>query len=71
MFNDIAAAERAGVPDASFGLTFAELYTVAGAARVDALFIDTLRATDAALAARLEGARNAPSRLPRRMNRRC
>jgi len=59
MFNDIAAAERAPVPDASFGLTFAELYTVEGAVRVDALFIDALRAADPALAARLAAARSA------------
>ena len=59
MFNDIAAAERAPVPDASFGLTFAELYTVEGAVRVDALFVDALRAADPALAARLAAARGA------------
>jgi NADPH-dependent glutamate synthase beta subunit-like oxidoreductase/NAD(P)H-flavin reductase len=63
MYNDIAATERAPIPDAAFGLTFAELYTVEGAARVDALFIDALRAADPVLAARLVAARSAPELL--------
>ena len=45
------------------GLTFADLYSVAGAARIDALFIAHLRRSDAELAARLERGRTAPSAL--------
>jgi hypothetical protein len=63
MFNDIAAAERASIPCASFGLTFADLYTAAGAARIDQLFVDALRAADPALAERLAAARAAPDAL--------
>ena len=64
MFNDIAAAVRASVPDASFGLAFADLYTVDGAARLDALFVDALGASDPALAGRLLDARRAVGPLP-------
>ena len=63
MFNDIVAAGRAAIPAPAFGLTFAELYTVEGAARIDALFIDALRAADGALAERLLNARSGTTSL--------
>ena len=43
------------------GLDFADLYDREGLARLDALFLDHLRAGDEALAARLEAARGDPS----------
>ena len=63
MFNDIAAA-RTAVPDPSFGLAFEDLYTAEGAARIDALFVNALRAADPALADRLAKARAATEPLP-------
>ena len=42
MFNDIAAAERSPALASPYGLTFADLYTLEGAARVDALFLADL-----------------------------
>ena len=72
MFNDIVAAARATMPHPSFGLAFADLYTVEGAARIDALFIDALRAADPALAARLAAARSATGAADREgRSRRC
>jgi NADPH-dependent glutamate synthase beta subunit-like oxidoreductase/NAD(P)H-flavin reductase len=44
-----------------WGLAFPDLYSTAGAARIDALFVDHLRAADVALAERLVAARTAPS----------
>ncbi|MBK9607991.1 MAG: FAD-dependent oxidoreductase [Betaproteobacteria bacterium] len=49
-----------------WGLAFPDLYSARGAARIDGLFIDHLRAADAALAARLIAARAAPAALPRK-----
>ncbi|HKU86083.1 MAG TPA: FAD-dependent oxidoreductase [Casimicrobiaceae bacterium] len=63
MFNDIAAAERSPALASPHALTFADLYTVAGAARVDALFLADLEAADSGLAARLAAARAAPDGL--------
>src|SRR5687768_8899352 len=63
MFNDIAAAGRSPSLASPHGLTFADLYTVEGAARVDALFLADLEAADAALAQRLAAARAAPDGL--------
>jgi NADPH-dependent glutamate synthase beta subunit-like oxidoreductase/NAD(P)H-flavin reductase len=63
MFNDIAAAERSPALASPYGLTFADLYTVEGAARVDALFLADLEAADAGLAQRLVAARAAPGEL--------
>ena len=45
------------------GLTFPDLYSVAGAARIDALFLAHLRSADAPLAERLSRAREAPAAL--------
>jgi NADPH-dependent glutamate synthase beta subunit-like oxidoreductase/NAD(P)H-flavin reductase len=45
------------------GLRFADLYSIDGAHRIDRLFLDHLRATDAALCGRLEAARAAPDAL--------
>jgi len=45
------------------GLTFADLYSIAGAQRIDAAFRDHLAAADAALAARLTFARAEPGSL--------
>ena len=44
-----------------WGLAFPDLYSAAGAARLDALFVEHLRAADFALAARLVAARTAPA----------
>jgi NADPH-dependent glutamate synthase beta subunit-like oxidoreductase/NAD(P)H-flavin reductase len=63
MFNDIAAAGRSPALASPHGLTFADLYTVEGASRVDALFLADLEAADAALAQRLAAARAAPDGL--------
>jgi NADPH-dependent glutamate synthase beta subunit-like oxidoreductase/NAD(P)H-flavin reductase len=62
MFNDIVAAQRSML-DAGSGLAFADLYSVDGAARIDARFVDALTAADAALAERLLRARSAPEGL--------
>ena len=48
------------------GVDFGDLYSVAGAARIDALFVDHLRAADAGLADRLTAARADPGVLPRK-----
>jgi NADPH-dependent glutamate synthase beta subunit-like oxidoreductase/NAD(P)H-flavin reductase len=48
------------------GITFTDLYSVEGAARIDARFLEHLLATDAPLAARLAAARSAPSSLDRK-----
>ena len=67
MFNDIAAAERSPLLDSPFGLSFADLYSIEGLARVDARFIDELKAADRTLAERLLDARMQPDALdPRR-----
>jgi NADPH-dependent glutamate synthase beta subunit-like oxidoreductase/NAD(P)H-flavin reductase len=50
----------------AFGLTFADLYSGDGAARIDRRFIERLAAADAALAARLAAAREAPHTLSRK-----
>ena len=63
MFNDIAAAERSPALASPYGLTFADLYTLEGAARVDALFLAELGSADAGLAQRLAAARAAPGGL--------
>src|SRR5689334_20076758 len=63
MFNDIVAAERSLVLDARYGLTFPDLYTVEGAARIDAHFARELHAADAALAERYARARQDPNGL--------
>ena len=60
MFNDIVAAERPATLDSSYGLTFADLYTVEGAARIDQLFCAELAAADAALGERYAQARRLP-----------
>ena len=62
MFNDIVAAQRS-ILDASLGFAFAALYTVEGAGRIDARFLEALRAADAVLAERLRKAREAPDAL--------
>jgi NADPH-dependent glutamate synthase beta subunit-like oxidoreductase/NAD(P)H-flavin reductase len=62
MFNDIVTAQRSML-DASLGFAFADLYTVDGAARIDARFIGALEAADATLAERLRKARQAPDAL--------
>ena len=51
------------MPNLAHGLIFADLYTVEGAARIDALFVAHLADTDAALAARLAAARADPAGL--------
>ncbi|CAG0995765.1 Dihydroorotate dehydrogenase B (NAD(+)), electron transfer subunit [Burkholderiales bacterium] len=48
------------------GLAFADLYSTAGAARIDGLFLAHLDAADAPLAARLREARSAPDALGNR-----
>ena len=48
------------------GITFADLYSVEGAARIDARFVEHLQASDAPLAARLAAARAQPSSLDRK-----
>jgi NADPH-dependent glutamate synthase beta subunit-like oxidoreductase/NAD(P)H-flavin reductase len=63
MFNDIVAAERSLVLDARYGLTFPDLYTVEGAARIDAHFARELAEADAALAQRYSIARQDPKAL--------
>ncbi len=45
------------------GLHFADLYTIAGAERIDALFSSHLRAADAELCSRFDAARAAPDSL--------
>jgi hypothetical protein len=50
----------------AFGLSFADLYSDDGAARIDCCFVDHLDAADAALAARLRAARLAPEALSRK-----
>ena len=57
MFNDIAAAERSPMLDSPYGLTFADLYSVAGAGRIDDLFVAALFTADPVLAERLVSAR--------------
>ena len=47
------------------GLTFPELYTVAGLRRIDAAFLEHLAHADASLRARLDAARAAPDALGR------
>jgi len=47
----------------AFGLDFESLYTVDGAAAIDAHFVAHLAAVDAALAARLDAARADPATL--------
>ena len=66
MFNDIVAVERPTFLDTPYGLTFADLYTVEGAARLDAIFVDELTHADAALAARFLHARSKPDALAAR-----
>ncbi len=66
MFNDIVAAERPPLLDSSFGFTFADLYSVEGLARVDARFLDELKAVDGKLAERLLAARAQPDTLDAR-----
>ncbi len=51
------------MPNLAHGLIFADLYTVEGAARIDALFVAHLADTDAALATRLAAARADPAGL--------
>ncbi|MDE2210656.1 MAG: FAD-dependent oxidoreductase [Betaproteobacteria bacterium] len=51
------------MPPLAYGLTFADLYTPAGAAAIDAHFIAHLAAADGALAGRLASARADPERL--------
>jgi len=48
------------------GLAFADLYSAGGAARIDALFMAHLQATDTALATRLAAARASPDALERK-----
>jgi NADPH-dependent glutamate synthase beta subunit-like oxidoreductase/NAD(P)H-flavin reductase len=48
------------------GLAFADLYSAAGAERIDALFVANLQTADAALAARLMAARAKPGALERK-----
>ncbi len=48
------------------GLAFADLYSTSGAARLDALFVAHLGASDAPLAARLAAARTRPEALDRK-----
>ncbi|MEP7181671.1 MAG: FAD-dependent oxidoreductase [Betaproteobacteria bacterium] len=48
------------------GVAFADLYSAAGAARIDALFVDHLNGADAALAGRLAAARATPDALDRK-----
>ncbi|HEY5310221.1 MAG TPA: pyridine nucleotide-disulfide oxidoreductase, partial [Casimicrobiaceae bacterium] len=45
------------------GLRFADLYSIDGANRIDRLFVDHLRATDAALYGQLDAARASPDAL--------
>jgi NADPH-dependent glutamate synthase beta subunit-like oxidoreductase/NAD(P)H-flavin reductase len=49
-----------------WGLAFADLYTAAGAARIDALFVEHLHAADPALAQRLGAARGSAEPLARK-----
>ncbi|MEO8536132.1 MAG: FAD-dependent oxidoreductase, partial [Betaproteobacteria bacterium] len=63
MFNDIAAAHLPPTLTPSFGLTFDDLYTADGAARIDAAFIEALQAADRPLAERYLAARGAASPL--------
>jgi NADPH-dependent glutamate synthase beta subunit-like oxidoreductase/NAD(P)H-flavin reductase len=49
----------------AFGLTFADLYSRAGAERIDRLFVEHLRTVDPALATRLAAARENPAALER------
>src|SRR4051812_10176515 len=60
MFNDIVAAERPATLDSPYGVTFADLYTVEGAARIDELFLAELGAADAPLSERYARARRSP-----------
>ncbi len=48
----------------TFGLLFDDLYTREGLARLDAIFLDQLKSTDASLRARLLQARSDPSSIP-------
>src|SRR4051812_29765057 len=48
------------------GITFPDLYSVEGAARIDARFVEHVAAADAALSARLAAARAAPASLDRK-----
>ena len=57
MFNDIVAAERSPMLDSPYRLTFADLYSVAGAGRIDDLFVAALFAADPVLAERFVSAR--------------
>ncbi|MEO5766069.1 MAG: pyridine nucleotide-disulfide oxidoreductase, partial [Casimicrobiaceae bacterium] len=52
--------------NSAFALTFADLYTSGGAARVDAAFVAGLREADAVLVERLAAARAAPAELSRK-----
>ena len=61
MFNDIVAAKRSPMLNAAYGLTFADLYSVEGAARIDDLFMAELAAADPVLAQRLVRARAGPA----------
>src|SRR6185312_15879047 len=63
MFNDIVAAERPATLNSPYGVTFADLYTVEGAARIDELFLAELTAADATLAERYAQARRSPDTL--------
>ena len=48
------------------GISFADLYSIDGAKRIDAMFVARLRAADAPLARRLEDARRDPASLARK-----
>jgi NADPH-dependent glutamate synthase beta subunit-like oxidoreductase/NAD(P)H-flavin reductase len=54
------------MPELACGLTFDDLYSTQGLARVDAAFLDHLRAADAVLASRLDVARADPAALGRK-----
>ncbi len=63
MFNDIVAAERPATLNSHYGVTFADLYTVEGAVRIDELFLAELTAADATLGERYAHARRSPETL--------
>jgi len=48
------------------GISFADLYSIDGAERIDAMFVARLRVADAAIARRLEDARRDPASLDRK-----
>jgi NADPH-dependent glutamate synthase beta subunit-like oxidoreductase/NAD(P)H-flavin reductase len=58
--------DATAMPNLRLGLTFADLYSVEGVARVDALFAAHVEGADAALAARLSAARAEPGALTRK-----